>query len=299
MSSRIIRMNNFATKKIYPHVTVGIPTYNCESYIRQAVNSVLCQSFSDFELIITDDGSTDKTLEIISEYNDPRVIIVADGENKGLPFRLNQQIKLAKGKYFIRMDADDVMFPSRIEQQIKYLDAHKEVDVIGARSIVINKNNNILFESAKNCKAPLTREDVMDGNIFIHPTVAGRTEWFRNNPYDEQKKRSQDFFLWLQTVEKSTFAIMDTPLIFYRVFGNDILKKFKNDNELMRSFYWSEFFHYKKIPMLFRYFLQLLRLPVFYIYYAFVGSSGILRRRYMPITKIEMQEYKQILSQVG
>ena len=71
MSSRIIRMNNFATKKIYPHVTVGIPTYNCESYIRQAVNSVLCQSFSDFELIITDDGSTDKTLEIISEYNDP------------------------------------------------------------------------------------------------------------------------------------------------------------------------------------------------------------------------------------
>src|SRR5690606_13478656 len=99
-------------------VTMGMPVYNAEKFIKMAINSVLQQSHRNFELIITDDGSTDQSMDIVESFNDSRIVLIKDSNNKGISHRLNQQIDLAKGKYFLRMDSDDIMFPDRIEKEI-------------------------------------------------------------------------------------------------------------------------------------------------------------------------------------
>jgi len=291
-------MKDIITRITPPPITVGIPVHNGEKYLKQAILSVLRQTYTNFELIITDDGSTDKSIEVVKQFDDPRIVLVADGMNKGLPYRLNQQVKMAQGKYFFRMDADDVMFPSRIEEQVAYLDAHEDIDVIGAKSVIIDENSNVIFQSGKGGHAPQTKEDVMNGNLFIHPTVAGKIAWFRANPYDAQKKRSQDYFLWLETVEHSKFALIDKPLIFYRVMQKDILPKFKRDNKLQRQFYWAEFRRGKGMDSLRRWLVQMLRLPAFCSFYAVAGTDGVMRRRYCAVSAEERMSYNAVLNTI-
>ena len=158
-------------------VTIGIPVFNAGRFLHYAINSVLNQTFKNFELIITDDGSTDDSLVIARSYNDIRIKVTSDDTNKGIYYRLNEQISMAKGKFFFRMDADDLMFPARIEKQVSFLENHPDVDVIGSQAIVIDDNNMIL--GFRDSKLPESFDEVLRKVIFIHPTVAGRTEWFR------------------------------------------------------------------------------------------------------------------------
>lgn len=279
-------------------VTVGIPVYNAGKYLKTAIESVLSQTYTNFELIITDDGSNDNSVEIMNSFNDPRIKVVVDGENHGLPSRLNQQVQMATGKYFVRMDADDVMFPNRIAEQIEFLEAHCDVDVVGAKSVIIDEQSRIIYQSKQGGRAPSTTLDVIEGRIFIHPTVTGKTEWFHSNPYDETKHRSQDFFLWLQSVEHSKFALIDKPMLFYRVLKKDVVNKFVRDNQLMRKFYWNEFMHSHAFSYLYNWGKQLVRLPLFYIFHACVGNSGVLKRRYQSITPDMKGYYESILDRV-
>lgn len=279
-------------------VTVGIPVYNGGRYLKMAVDSVLRQTFSDFELIVTDDGSTDDSLQILQGINDTRIRIVTDGERRGLPARLNQQTQMAQGKYFIRMDADDVMFPNRIAEQVEYLDTHTNIDVVGAKAVIIDEQSEVIYQYRPGGKAPATRKDVINGRMFIHPSVAGRTAWFRANPYDESKCRSQDFFLWLESAEHSTFALMDKPLLFYRVLKKDVVSKFLRDNQLMRSFYWAEFKQEHSFANFFYWTKQLFRLSLFHILYACVGDAGVMKRRYQPIEPGKKAYFERVLAQM-
>ena len=122
-----------------PLVTIGIPCYNVGRFIALSIRSVLMQTYTNFELIITDDGSTDNTVDEIRKFNDSRIKLSVDGENCGISYRLNQQIDMAKGNIFIRMDGDDIMFPNRVEEQVKYLQEHPNVDVIGAGAVIIDE----------------------------------------------------------------------------------------------------------------------------------------------------------------
>lgn len=195
-------------------VTIAIPVYNAEKFIKFTLDSTLSQTYQNFELIITDDGSNDKTVEIIKSYKDPRIKLHYDNLNKGISYRLNQQIDLAKGKYFFRMDADDIMFPERVEKQIEYLENHIDVDVVGSAAVIIGDNNEII--GLRNSKVPETYEESLQTNAFIHPTVCGKLEWFKKNKYNEDYIGAEDFDLWLRTWKSSKFAIINEPLIFYR-----------------------------------------------------------------------------------
>ena len=124
-----------------PLVTIGIPCYNVGRFIALSIKSVLAQTYTNFELIITDDGSTDNTVDEIRKFNDSRIIMIVDGENHGISYRLNQQIDMAKGYIFIRMDGDDIMFPNRVEKQVKYLQEHPNIDVVGTGAVIIDDEN--------------------------------------------------------------------------------------------------------------------------------------------------------------
>ena len=192
-------------------VTIGLPVYNGEKWLRESLESILAQTYQDWELIVTDDGSTDGTKDILSELG-VRFRVIADGKHLGIAARLNQLVQMAQGEIFVRMDADDVMLPDRLEKQLKFLNEHPEADVIGCSAIVIDKDGN-------ECG---WRDRLSEGVAYkqvdrlIHPSLMGRTEWFRNHPYDERYSGCEDYELWLRVRKEATLLQMAEPLIKYR-----------------------------------------------------------------------------------
>lgn len=201
-------------KEPLPLVTIGIPVYNVGRFIGMTIKSVLNQTYRNFELIITDDGSTDKTVEEIRKFNDARIKLLVDGENRGISYRLNQQIKMAKGKYFVRMDGDDLMFPDRIEKQINYLRHNSQVDVVGGHAVIIGDENEML--GIRYNKGNFSKSDLFRRTRFIHPTVTGKTEWFKRWLYRDEMSGCEDMDLWIRSADDSVFADLDRPVLFYR-----------------------------------------------------------------------------------
>lgn len=196
-------------------VTIGIPFYNAESTLLSAMQSVFAQTYEDWELILFDDGSKDRSLSIAESISDTRVRVIHDGQNKGLSYRLNQLSRLATGKYLARMDSDDLMHPERINRQVEYLESHPQVDLVGTGVYVINEHNKV---TGLRAQQPLdcNPKTVLSSGLFIHPSVMGQTRWFREHPYDEFYVRAEDHELWVRTVKCSTFAKIELPLFFYR-----------------------------------------------------------------------------------
>lgn len=201
-------------------LTVGIPVYNGGRYILDAIQSVLEQTFQDYELIVTDDGSTDETTMILKSFSDPRIKIICDGLHKGLAIRLNEQIAMARGVYFVRMDADDVMLPQRLERQVAFVKEHTETDVVGSSAIIIDENGKHIgwrgSEWKRNAFCKQGDLSFCEVKSFMHPTVMGRTEWFRKYYYNPACEGCEDQDLWLRSQKYSHFYSLSEPLLLYR-----------------------------------------------------------------------------------
>src|SRR3990172_1556357 len=197
-----------------PRVAVGLPFFNSVDTLAGAIRSVFSQSFSDWELVLVDDGSTDGSLEIARSVKDPRGRVYSDGRNRSLSSRLNEIALLARAPLLARMDADDLMYPRRLERQVQFLDAHPEVDVVGTGICTIDGERR---PNGKRGVAPLDLRTfcVAIRGVFIHPTVMGRTVWFLANPYDTRIPRAQDYELWLRTFRRSSFSTLPEMLTFY------------------------------------------------------------------------------------
>lgn len=203
-----------------PLVTVAMPVYNAGKYLRLAVLSIIKQTLTDWELLIIDDGSTDNALQSIADISDVRIRVLRDGKNKGLAARLNESIDLARGKYFARMDQDDVSYPERLMRQTFSFNQDPALDLVAVRAITIDENNEItgLFPSA------LTHEEICArpwrGFYFPHPTWMGKIEWFRKHRYTVPGPYfCEDQELLLRSYRDSKFATVDEVLFAYRVRG--------------------------------------------------------------------------------
>ncbi len=195
-------------------VTIGIPVYNAGRNLKYAIDSVLAQSYRNFEVLIIIDGATDNSADIAGRYTDPRIRVILSDENKGISYRINQQVQMAKGCFFARMDADDIMFPERIREQVKFMLGNPDIDVVGSQAVVIDGNNKII--GFRHSDTELSFLSTRERILFIHPTVFGRTDWFRKNPYPEDLAGVEDYYLWNMTYRKSGFFVLDIPLMFYR-----------------------------------------------------------------------------------
>lgn len=224
-----------------PLVTIAIPIYNPGSYLRDSIQSVINQTNKDWILYLINDGSTDESLCVMQEYaqKDHRIKNIDDGQNKGLIARLNQSVQLCETKYYARMDADDIMCINRIEEQVAFLESHPDVDVCGTSIMTIDDNNNIVGSG------------FYEGKVsgFVHPTVMGKTEWFKRNPYADWAERCEDFELWTRTRDSSVFYAIGKPLLFYREFGiasfrktckslNSLIRVYCNYKQYNKSFLW-------------------------------------------------------------
>lgn len=208
-------------------VTIGIPFFNNETTLKFAIHSVINQTFQDWQLILINDGSTDQSLEIAKQYESEKIVVINDGENKGLIYRLNQLIDMCGTKYFVRMDSDDIMTPARIEKQVSFLELQTDIDVVGAGAYIIDEKNKITGNRIPPFKSYNIDDILRKKDLFIHPTVMGRTEWFRKYKYKYGFNRAEDLELWCRSYEYSNFANIEEPLLFYRVTSKINLGKYK------------------------------------------------------------------------
>ena len=165
-----------------PDVTIGISFKNPGQYFTLALQSVFAQTFTTWELLLMDDGSSDGSTELVQSLRDPRVQVLSDGASRSLSVRLNELVGLAKGRYFVRMDADDAMHPDRLQRQVETLEKENRSTVVGSAAYSIDRDSTVIgYRPA----APRQRLGFSARHSFHHPTVAGPISWFRQNPYSE------------------------------------------------------------------------------------------------------------------
>lgn len=222
-------------QKTSSQITIGIPFFNDSRYLGMAIRSVINQTYQDWVLLLVDDGSSDGSLEIAKSYaeNDNRITVISDGQNRQLPYRLNQIASLTKTSYLARMDADDIMHPERVERQLGILQENPKIDVLGTNAFTIDANNSI---TGVRCNFS---EELVSVSGFIHPSIMAKTKWFQENPYDEKAIRVEDGLLWEITKHKSVFKRTNQALLFYREVPGSYYKKYFNYSKSLMNIFIS------------------------------------------------------------
>ena len=211
-------------------ISVILPAYNAHKYLREAVDSILNQTYKDFELIIIDDGSSDSSSEIIESYNDSRIRFFKNGENKGLIYTLNRGITLANGEYIARMDADDISLPTRFEKQVEYMDAHLECIVCGSFIQMFKDTENIGKPVGVFGDDAILKEYLFRDACFAHPSVMMRTECIKTTGihYSSEFLHAEDYKFWVDLVPYGAFYNIPEVLLRYRVGENQVSQKYHN-----------------------------------------------------------------------
>lgn len=200
----------------FPLVSVIMPVYNAEKHLDEAINSILNQTFTEFEFIILNDGSIDKSEEIIRSYNDSRIIYVKNNENLKIVQTLNKGIVLAKGKYIARMDADDICMPTRLEEQFAFMESNPDVGVCGTWVKAFGDKNCIW-------RYPCKHHDIAVHHLFhcsiAHPSVFIRRDQIVSNAllYDVGYPYAEDYEFWIRCASYFKLANIDKVLLHYRI----------------------------------------------------------------------------------
>jgi len=203
-----------------PEISVIMPVYNASQYLKEAVDSILSQTYSDFELIVVDDGSTDSTLGILSGIDDRRLKIVGQ-PHAGITSALNMGIRCARGRYIARMDADDISLPTRFEKQVAYLQNHPEVGMIGSEYLEIDSGGRVIGERHLPLCDREIRAAIIKYNPFCHSSVMIRRGVLdMAGLYDERFCVAQDYELWFRVIRHTQVANIGEPLVMHRVHGN-------------------------------------------------------------------------------
>ncbi|MCJ8013885.1 glycosyltransferase [Paenibacillus sp. KQZ6P-2] len=203
-----------------PKVTVLMPVYNTVKYIEDAVESILGQTYKDFEFLIIDDCSNDGTQEYLEELKDPRIKLIRHSRNKGLVYSLNEGVELAKGKYIARMDSDDISSPHRLKKQLEYLEKHPDVGVLGTYMT--------LFHNGQKIPKPKTHDEICCWQLFYccmgHPTVVMRSDILKNNKilYDPKYLHAEDYEIWNRLGMITKIENLPKYLYSYRIHDSQV-----------------------------------------------------------------------------
>lgn len=210
-----------------PFVSVLLPVFNGEKYIRKTIESILDQTFDDFEFIIINDCSTDLTEQIILSFTDSRIRYISHTKNMRLIYTLNEGIAIARGKYLARIDADDIAFKERLNEQVQFLEKHPAYVLLGTQikyikhNVIIPENVTYFTDDAD------LRFAMCFYNPFVHPSVILRLETVRsNNLFFEQKNlHAEDYAFWIRISKYGKIANLEKVLTYYRIHDNQISVK--------------------------------------------------------------------------
>ncbi len=220
---------------LYPEVSVVMSAFNSEEFISESINSILNQDFKDFEFIIINDGSSDKTLSIINKYQkiDNRIKVI-NQKNFGLTKSLNNAVSIAKSNFIARIDADDISLPSRLSTQLKYLKSNSNLGFVFSNFIFIDKSGNKIQKKIISTNSYQVRYNLLKGiNNIAHSSVMFRKDlFFEIGKYRNRFKKSQDIDLWIRMTDKYEFSnVGSEPLILIRNHDNQISR---NENDIFK-----------------------------------------------------------------
>lgn len=255
----------------FKYISIGIPFFNAESYLSDAIKSVLAQSYPYWELILVDDGSSDKSLEIAKSFacKDSRIRVISDGKNKKLASRLNQIINEAKYNFIARMDADDLMSTDRLEKQIEVLKENPNINLVTTGCLTIGKNNELTgVRLGKNIQ--MNAAMILNGvTNLLHASMLARKEWCLRNLYNENRVIAQDYELWLTAAKKNDldYIVLEEPLYWYRVIENityfKLIKGYNTQINVIENNYENVISNFLKNKIIFKF--KLKKLIVYFL----------------------------------
>nr|WP_289056612.1 glycosyltransferase family A protein [uncultured Psychrobacter sp.] len=210
------------------YVSIGIPIYNAEAYLADAIKSILAQTHERWELILLDDGSTDGSLAIAQRFaaSDDRIKVLYDGVNKKLPARLNQLIAVAQYDYVARMDADDLVHPDRLATQLRFLEKNPDYDLVSTGVVSIDNHNQVY--GCRHVEHLYTGfEKIEAAYPIVHASILAKKSWYQRHAYNEAYPRSEDYDLWCRAIASQDLklAVLPDLLYYYREEGNLSLAK--------------------------------------------------------------------------
>lgn len=203
-----------------PLISVIMPVFNTGHFLRQAIESILSQTYKNFELLIINDGSTDNSLEIIESYKDTRIRLISQ-VNSGISHTLNTGIQLAKGSFIARMDGDDISNSNRLQEQLEYLQKHPESDLVFSQVRLINEAGQVVgtwAEDIHHTSPQAIHHYLTTNNCLAHPTLFARRSLFDDFRYRENQIYGEDYDLWLQILSGGhQIHKLSKALLLYRI----------------------------------------------------------------------------------
>jgi glycosyltransferase involved in cell wall biosynthesis len=275
-----------------PLVTIGIPFHNPGSLLADSIGSVLAQSYSNWELLLVNDGSTDGSSRIAATYadKDPRIRFINEGNCQGLAARLNQIAVLARGQLLARMDADDMMHPSRIVRQVTAMQEMTSCDLVHTGMVYLNNERRPVGVSGVDATATLTPYEFLKSGGIAHPTVMTRRVWSLKNPYSVEYNRAEDRELFARTIGRSQFLHMPEPLYFYYLVGNIRLKAWQQSYRTVQKIllqYGPDLIGSR--ATVFLWLKETAKLGVLPLLLSLGGESALARRRYRALKRLEKE----------
>lgn len=207
-----------------PFISVVMPAFNAERYVGDAIESILNQTYENFEFVIIEDDSTDSTFDIIKSFKkkDSRIILIKNEENLGVTKSLNKGIKLSKGKYIIRMDADDWSYPDRFESQIKLMEDHPEVVVSGSNIKVCDSQLKTRHVRKYHQNDAAIRKHLFRYSPFAHPSTIWKSEVLKRELYNEKIRICQDYELYFRLGTIGKFMNLNKTLLKLRMHDKSV-----------------------------------------------------------------------------
>jgi glycosyltransferase involved in cell wall biosynthesis len=215
-----------------PKITVLMPVYNGEKYLHESIESILNQSYVDFEFLIIDDASVDKSAEIVRLFDDPRICYLKNDRNLGLIGTLNKGLDIARGEYIARMDQDDISLPKRFAKQVAFLDRHPEIGVLGTAIQMIDSDGNSLESALVFPDSPICIEWAMYFFCPIaHPTVFMRKNIAKEGGgYSPEAVHAEDYDFWVRLSKITRFSNLVETLLKLRKHETNMTKVFYSEN---------------------------------------------------------------------
>lgn len=210
-------------------ISIIMPTYNNARYLSEAIDSILNQTFTDFEFIIVNDHSIDETAAILARYayQDTRIHVIENNKNLGVARTLNRGIGIAQGEYIARMDSDDISLPDRFEKQVVFLDANPDVGVLGTQTLFIDENGQ--FCEQMTWEKPATHNrlvwQLLSATPFCHPSIMMRACCLRKAGGYDPDYPNEDMQLWTRMVFSTKLANLGDTLLYYRMSYETHVKK--------------------------------------------------------------------------
>jgi glycosyltransferase involved in cell wall biosynthesis len=206
----------------FPLVSVIMPVYNSEKYLKEAIDSILSQSYKNIELVIVNDGSTDSSKAIILRYSDSRIFLIENESNSGIVYSRNRGLEMASGEYVATLDSDDIALPERIEKQVGFLESNLVYGMCGTYYISIDSNGAI----REKIKFPTENRDIVTyltlGNCFCNSTVMVRSKIAKELKYREKFDIVEDYELWYRISKQAKLFNLQFYGTLYRVHGTNI-----------------------------------------------------------------------------